>query len=524
MLSHAEIVSLGKWVQACRPMRATSNNCFGLLLLIALFGVASAIRVFGISDIPMDFHPTKQFRSALTTRAYFYRDNASVEQWKKEVAEDNLKRIGVIVPTVQERVIAKIYSLSGEERLWIGRFFSSVFWLVGGLCVLAVGRRIASNESALLGTSLYLLAPFGVLASQSFQPDPPMIGACAAAIWLSVRYHVAPSSSRFTLAAAAAAVAIFLKPVAGFIVIPAFVGAGLGLRRAERPFRAVEALLLTVVALGPTIVFYYYRISLAGFDDWHRESSFFPGYMLEFPFWDGWLKRIRISMGFTYFFAGLLGACLARPGLARTLLASLWIGYFLMCFSLSYKISTHDYYHLPALLIGALSITQLTDPLFKVMSEVRAPGMWRFAAVITVINGLLLAAGTSVTARLRVPDFSTKVSLAMQIGQVVSHSRETIFLAPDYGRWLMYYGEMSGDAWPYWYDIRDEAIWSGTRHSTQERFDLMMRRGNSEYFVVADRDEYARQPELRKILVNYPVIFENADCLIYDVGVGGFAR
>lgn len=505
-------------------MNSSTNSSVRVFLLMTLVGVAAAIRLFGIDDVPMDFHPTKQFRSAITTRAYFYEGNDSIEQWRKQVAEDNLKRIGIIVPTIQERAIAKIYSLTGEEHLWIGRLLSSVLWLLGGLCVLAIGRQIASNESALLGTSLYLLAPFGVLASQSFQADAPMIAASAASIWLSVRYHAGPSSRRFALAAAAAAAAIFLKPVAGFIVIPAFVGAGLSLRSSERPFRAIEALLLTVVAFGPVVVFYFYRIAMAGFDDWHRESSFFPGYLLEFSFWDGWLKRIRISMGFTYFFAGLLGASLARSGLARTLLASLWIGYFLMCFTLSYKISTHDYYHLPALLISALSITQLSDPLIKAMAEMRTPRLWRLAAVVTVITGLLLAAGTSVQARRRVPEFGPEIELARQIGEAVSHSTTTVFLAPHYGFPLMYYGEISGAAWPYWYDIRDEAIWGGPRYSTRERFELMIERGNAEYFVVADRDEYARQPELSEILVDYPVIFENADCLVYDVSAGAIGK
>lgn len=488
-----------------------------LVMLIALLGIASAIRLFGITDIPMDFHPTKQFRSALTTRAYFHEENTSVEDWKKEVSRDNLRRIGVIVPTVQERAIAAIYSWTGEEQLWIGRLLSSMVWLAGGLFVLAVGRQIASEGGAVLGTSLYLLAPFGVLASQSFQPDPLMIGASAASIWLSVRYHSAPGGTRLSVAAAAAATAIFIKPVAGFIVLPAFFGAGVGLRSAEQPLRAREALLFSVLAFSPVIIFYFYRIFLAGFDDWHRESSFFPGYVLEFSFWDGWLKRIRISMGFTYFLGGLLGAFLARPGLARSLLAALWLGYFSMCIALSYKVSTHDYYHLPALLISALSITQLVDSFRERLVSARVPGLWRVGAVLTIVIGLFLAAGTSVQARRKLPDFSSRVAVAKEIGEVVSHSSKTIFLAQDYGFPLMYYGELSGEAWPYWYDIRDEAVWGGAQQSTSERFHRMLAREQAEYFIVADLEEYARQRDLQQLLEGYPALAESADFIILDL-------
>jgi hypothetical protein len=344
-----------------------------------------------------------------------------------------------------------------------------------------------------------------------------MIGASAASIWLSVRYHSSPSRVRLWLAAAAGAAAIFIKPVAAFIVLPAFFGAGVGLRNTGERLRASEGLLFALLAIAPVILFYFYRIALAGFDDWHRESSFFPSYILEFSFWDGWLKRVRISMGFTYFLGGLLGAFLARPGLARSLLAALWLGYFSMCFALSYKISTHDYYHLPALLISALSITQLVDSFRDRLVDVRAPSLWKVGAVLTVVIGLFLAAGTSVQARRKLPDFSGQVAIASEIGEAVSHSSKTILLAQDYGFPLMYYGELSGEAWPYWYDLRDEAVWGGPQQSIGERFHEMLVRNQAEYFVVADLEEYARQRDLQQLLERYPVLVARSDFIVFDL-------
>jgi hypothetical protein len=47
-----------------------SISIYYWLIFIFLFVASLGIRVFGITDQPFDFHPVKQFRSALTARAY----------------------------------------------------------------------------------------------------------------------------------------------------------------------------------------------------------------------------------------------------------------------------------------------------------------------------------------------------------------------------------------------------------------------------------------------------------------------
>lgn len=231
-------------------------------LLVLLFGAALAVRLYGITDPPLDFHPTKQYRSALTTRAYYFEQQPAVAEWQREVARDNLRRIGVIVPTPQERAIAHVYQLMGGERLWLGRVLSATGWLIGGLFLFALARRIASFEGALLGTAFYLLLPFSVIASRSFQPDPLMVMAMVAALFLGVRYQEEGGAVRFGLAAAAAAVAVFIKPISIFLVVAGFVGASLGLREATVRRRAIEWLALVALAVLPSALYYLYRLAL----------------------------------------------------------------------------------------------------------------------------------------------------------------------------------------------------------------------------------------------------------------------
>jgi hypothetical protein len=493
------------------------GSAFRLLALGALFAVAVGIRLFGIADTPLDFHPTKQYRSAITTRAFYFQNEPTVEEWRRQVAEDSLLRIGIIVPTPQELVIARLYSMTGGERVWYGRLFSSLCWLLGGVFLFRLARRIASFEASLLGVAFYLLLPFAVLASQSFQPDAPMVGALVASLLLVVRYHERPGTARFVLAAASSALAVFLKPISIFFVFPAFVGAALGLGGGRGRLRAVEMIGFLVVSFAPSLAFYLYRIVGPGFADWQRETSFVPSFMLEFRFWDGWLKRVRLAIGFTYFIGGLVGALVARQGMGRSLLLSLWVGYAAMCLSCTYKISTHDYYHLPLVPVIALSLTQLVEAIHARLDQGSRAWLWRVAVGLTVSIGLLLAAGTSVQARRRVPDFSPDIALAKRVGTVVNHSTATIFLAPYYGRPMMYYGELSGEPWPYWYDVRDEALWNPSVPSAEERLAQMAGRTRAEYFVVLDLEELARQSDLARCLETYPVISRDDDLLVYDL-------
>lgn len=486
------------------------------LLLALLFGVALGIRVYGITGPPLEFHPTKQYRSAITARAYYYEQAESVTERQREVARDNLQRIGVIVPTPQERAIAWLYVATGGERIWIGRLFSVLCWLAGGMWLYALARRTAGFESAFLATSFYLLLPFGVVASMSFQPDPPMVAAVVGSVLASVRFHERPDPGRFAAAAGVAAVAVFLKPISLFLVLPAFVGSALGYRR-KLP-RAVELLGFALLAVLPSVGFYLYRILVEHYAEWEREASFLPAYTLRFEFWDGWLKRVRLSLGVTYFVAGLVGAMLAARWAARSLLLALWSGYFVMCFAVSYKISTHDYYHLPLVPVVALGLAQLIVPLVERLDTGSFPQRWKLAVWAVVLVGLFVAAGTSVQARRRVPDYTAEIAVARDVGRLVGHSTRTIFLAPDYGHPLMYYGELSGRDWPYGYDIRDEALYTTSPRSAAERLARMTEAEAADFFVVLDRDELSRQPDLAMVLrERFPVFAEGERFIIFDM-------
>ena len=96
---------------------------------------------------------------------------------------------------------------------WLGRLLNSIFWLLGGLALFDLARRMASisNDAsnapvvgALSALAYYVALPFAVQASRAFQPDPGMVVWIILASWAAYRWSET-GAWRWALAAGAAA-------------------------------------------------------------------------------------------------------------------------------------------------------------------------------------------------------------------------------------------------------------------------------------------------------------------------------
>jgi hypothetical protein len=341
-------------------------------------------------------------------------------------------------------------------------------------------------------------------------------------IYLMVRFHEHPSRTGLFGMALLSAAAILVKPVSLFIIVGAYFALQLhkqGLRKDL--FLGRETIIFVFIALLPSVLYYGYGIINTETLDQQAQKSFIPQLLLQFNFWDGWLKRIRLAVGFTMFLGGMLGAILYPAGWQKHLLFGLWIGYFLMCFAFTYTISTHDYYHLPLFPIIALSFGSIAAILSQNLRRQAVNRFLNFAIWAVLSVALLLSAGTNVQALRRLPDYQSEVRLDEVIGEVVGHSSRTILLAPYDGKPLMYYGKLSGRYWPYWYDIRDEKLWGVENMTPEQRLSLLGNGIDPEYFIVTDLAELENQSDLKQYLdENYPVLLKEPGFIIYQLPAG----
>ena len=59
---------------------------------------------------------------------------------------------------------------------------SALLWVLGGVFLYLIGRRVTSREGALLvALALYLFWPYGVVMSRVYMPDPMTVALISAA-------------------------------------------------------------------------------------------------------------------------------------------------------------------------------------------------------------------------------------------------------------------------------------------------------------------------------------------------------
>ena len=140
------------------------------LLLIFLLGLG--IRLYDLTDPPLDFHSTRQLWSAIIARGMYYQGVDDVLAWQRDLAVDAWKDKPAIEPTIFESIVALTYRIVDQEIIWIPRIYSSIFWLIGGLGLYFLARDMTSVDGGVMALIIYLFIPFGAIASRSFQPDP----------------------------------------------------------------------------------------------------------------------------------------------------------------------------------------------------------------------------------------------------------------------------------------------------------------------------------------------------------------
>lgn len=488
-----------------------------LLIIGFLFITALGIRLYHINEPPLEFHSTRQYRSFLIARGYFFESMKSIPEWKKRVASFSKEKQGIIEPPIMELVVSFAYSVVGGEHFWIPRLLSSIFWLIGGGFLYIIAKKIACADAALFSTAFYLFLPFAVVASRSFQPDPLMVMLLLASIFTILRYYDQPSTFRLAIAAVVSSLAFFIKPQCLFAILGVFVSLAVYRQGIRKSVISSNFLIFTVVSLLPTIIFYLYGIFIAGFFLEKSQPGFLPQILLNPFFWKGWLNNIGLVVGFTAFIGGLLGILMFREGQPRASLIGLWIGYLVFCLAFHYQVATHDYYQLQFIPIVALSIGPVVALIMNRLSQICTRRYWRIAVWSILLLALLLSIGVA-RSRLINPDFERKVKMAQEIGERVNHSTKTIFLSSDYGVPLEYHGLLSGPAWPTTSDLEWERLAGVRTLNAEERFNAWYLKDSPEYFIVMDFREFEGQPDLRDFLIGkFPIVAQNDDYLIFDL-------
>lgn len=505
------------------PSRAT-----WLPALILLLGLGLALRLIDLSDPPLDFHPSRQLRNSLVARDIYYHLLPNADPNTLELTASFRRSVGQYEPPIIESLVAVTYLMTGGENYAAPRVLGAIFWVLGGLALFDLARRAASPWAALVALAYYLVLPFAVQASRSFQPDPLMTSAFVGGMYCLYRWsesfpplpgeeaggpREAPTRASAVMAWRWAILAgVFL----GFatlvkIVIAFFAGAAaiaLVVFTLGRDFwKSKQVWTMAALMITPALMFYVFLHP-------GRSTEYFFSWSVALfkliagrDFYSQWLAFLGSLFGLTVLFAAIAGAFIA-PGRLRWLLIGLWAGYLLYGLTLPFQMYTHSYYHIQLVPVIALGLAALLAPVFERAAGQGLAGRIGFIAVIAAVLAYQSWVARSVLAA---EDFRHEPAVWKNIGEAIPENSRVIALTQDFGYRLMLWGWRKVSLWP----IRTDLGEIRGNDDPANSFEAYV--AGMDYFLVTAFGQLDKQPDLKKILDEYPIVREGDGFVLYDL-------
>ncbi len=485
----------------------------GWVLALAI-ALGLAVRLYNVTVPPLEFHPLRQLKGAITARYLYYQWNPDADPERRERAAALYRRIEQLEPPVLDALVALTYLALGHEALWVARVYSMSFWMLGVWGLYRLGRALtpeASPWAALAGPLYMLFLPFAVLASRAFQPDPLMVALLIWSAWAWHRWAARGTWRAAWWAGALSGATIFVKAYAAFPL--AGLGLALVLMREGRAFwRRGQVWLMVGLAVLPVLVYYGWMQGLLG--SYPRKWT---APMLVFwrdpLFYGRWLHNVVKHMGGAWLLAAVVGLALTRTRAAFSLLSGWLLGYGVYGMLVPYQSMTHNYYHLPLLPWIGLGLSQFTGRWLPALRE--AP-KWRYGLIaLAVVAAVVYASAESVRQLShKARDYRAEPAFWRELVAMLPEG-EYIGLVQDFGMRMNYFGWRGIALWPTAASLElakirghDEDMWALFRERT----------AGYDYFLVTAMGQWEQQPALREILTRYyPIILQGDGYMVFDL-------
>ena len=485
---------------------------FGLLAVLGI-----GIRLYHLTDPPLDFHPTRQMHSALIARQLYLTwrpGTLTREEFDQRFLGYRMARYE---PPLFETLVAKTCLLAGKHfgfHLWVARLYDLVFWLLGAWGVFLLARHLTDGFSALFAVGYWWLLPFAIHASRSFQPDPLMTVLLVWAAWASLAWAETDASAHPRRAAGLLLLAVALGASAGVVKAYGIIfAAGVFTAAAWLRYRAAwwrkAAFWGGLVGMAVPVLVVY------GLNHHGAESDFLRVWvvgmsrqLLSPKIYGGWLQQLNDAFGGGFLLLALLGAVL---GNARTRALALGWGLAYGAYGLlvPFHLATHSYYHLPLLPLVSIGLAAAVYALKPLIRPV--PRLGKAALAVGLLAAVVYPVGITAWHMATCPCRQEAQTYA-ELGKRLPEGK-IVALTPAYGYPLMYYSNRTVDFWP---TSRYQQVFNYTPEAFEQLF--ARRAGGHDYFLITDLAEFARQQTLRHYLSShYPIVMEGDGFILFDL-------
>jgi hypothetical protein len=485
------------------PLSQTRSWFVTLIILLTLGGF---LRLLDITDPPLDFHPSRQLRNSLVARDIYYSILPSATTEQRDLAASFARSVGKYEPPVIESIVAYTYLITGEN-IAVARVWVTFFWLAAGVALFDLMRRATSPWAALIALAFYLVLPFSVQASRSFQPDPLMTSSFVIGIYFLYRWSEEQTWKWALLAGVFLGLATFVKIVIAFFVGAAAIAMVL-FTLGKNFWKSKQVWMMAAIMVIPALFFYILLNQGRSTEYFFSWTVALIDLITSTDFYTKWLAFLGTIFGLTIIFLSIAGSLIASPRM-RWLTISLWIGYLLYGLTLPFQMYTHSYYHIQLIPILALGLAVVLNPLVESVAANGGVGRVGFIALVVAVIGYQAYVARSVLAA---EDFRHEPAFWSEVGEAIPSDGNVMALTQDYGYRLMAYGWRRVSLWPLATGLSEAR--NPDKNNAEQFAELT---DGMDYFLVTAFGQLDKQPDLKEILDTYPIAAEGDGYVLYDL-------
>ncbi|NMC84462.1 MAG: glycosyltransferase family 39 protein [Anaerolineaceae bacterium] len=487
------------------------------LFLLVCFAAAAGIRVYDLTDLPLDFHPARQLQSMLKARG-MYAATGDATQFSAEQIDIALKQWRgqpTQEPEVMEHLAVWTYQVIGHENLWFPRFYAILFWLIGGLGLYFFLRNLTGPTGAVIGTVFFLFCPYGISASRAFMPDPLMVALLIWSAWALLRWSQKPGWGWAVLAGLLSGLTVYVKLTAVFYIAALFFCLMIATYGVGRMWRRAQFWLIGVLAVLPGFLYNYWGIFVSRFiNSAATDNRILPSMLVQMLSYVHWNEMVVSVTGIVAFLLAVAGLFVIQKGPKRAAALGLWIGYFLYGIVFIYYYTTHDYYHLPLIVLVAVGLAGLAEVLLPRLLELIHP-VWIARALLPLL--ILLGVGETVwqvRSDFKRVDYRPQAEFWAELGQKV-RTYHIMALTEDYNGRLSYWGWQDAAYLPAMNELVHREL-AGHGGDAMATFQAMVQ-GN-DFFLVTLLDDPTMSGGLMDLLKQtYPIYDQGSGYIIFDL-------
>ncbi len=197
------------------------------LLFVLILVLGFVVRLYKIDNPIADWHSWRQADTATVTRNFVkYGVNPFIPRYddffdasgKGYINPNGFRMVEFPIFNLIHFTFYKIYPVLG--LVYWGRMTAIFSWIVAAITLFFIIRRHSSQVTAFLALGLFLFLPYGIYFSRIILPDQLMVALALLTLNSFDLWNKDPKKMHFVLTIAFGAMAILVKPLAIFLLVP----------------------------------------------------------------------------------------------------------------------------------------------------------------------------------------------------------------------------------------------------------------------------------------------------------------